>query len=397
MAPPPGIPDVLPSVRDITTYLRYNAWRQSATWRGASVWAHADGYEVLVPPRDDLADSGPRVRELLSVLTAVERRPAGDIAMDIGAPLEDVQSFRTFPAGMPSGYTSLDAGISALRGVHSLIAVAARTAAEGPRPEFSGRTPADVSGLLRRVRLGPGRPGSYIFTVRIPVEVPDDDAPEENGGRAEPLGRQTARQLHEAVIAVRDAAARAETDGLAAFDDTVTAGVSANLCQALSALAGHGRAQAFEMTFRWGRGLAPDPGHPAGTLLPASTVRLDTVRLDTVRFAEGTGRTIHAAAAHLRRVRVSGAAEVTGYVESLHDQPETGDRWRIKVRGDLTTAGGGTGYSRSVWIRLDGQDSYGRAIAAHRDRLLVRARGDLSASRGRVELTAGSARFEVIG
>lgn len=369
----------LPRVQDIQTYLSDNAWRQARTWRGASVWSHGDGYEVLVPPRDDLADADLRVRELLTVLTAAEQRPADDILVDISAPLDDVQSFRTFPEGMPSGFTSLDTGIDVLRAVKNMIGVAARTVVEGPLPEFSAGRPAAASGLLRRVRLGPGRPGSYIFTVRVPVDAADtEDAADTPDGQGEPLGRQAGRQLHEAVTAVRAAVERAERDGLAAFDDMVTAGVSANLCQELSVLAGQGQAQPFEVTFRWSRG--PRSGLPA----------------DTVRFAEGDGRTIRAAAAHLRQVRISGAAEVTGYVESLHDQPETADRWRIKVRGDLTT-GRGTRFSRSVWIRLDGQDSYDRAIAAHRDRLLVRARGELSAARGRVELTAGSAKFEVIG
>jgi hypothetical protein len=360
----------LPTVQDIQSYLTDNAWRQSATWRGASVWSHADGYEVLVPPHDDLADTGLRIRELLTVLTTVEQRPADDIAVDIGAPLEDVQSFRTFPEGMPSGFTPLDVGVSALTGVQTMIGVAARTVTEGPRPEFRNRTPADVNGLLHRVRLGPGRPGSYVFTVRVPVDVPD--------GQDEPLGRQAARQLHEAVTAVRVATERAERDGLTAFDDTVTAGVSANLCQALSVLGGPGRMQGFEVAFRWGRGLPSD--------LPA----------DTVHFADGTGRIIQAAATHLREVHISGPAGVTGFVESLHDQPETADRWRIKVRGDLTTPSG-TGFGRTVWIRLDGQDSYDRAITAHRDRLMVRVRGELSAARGRVELGADSAKFEVIG
>jgi hypothetical protein len=360
----------LPIVQDIQTYLSDNAWQLSTTWRGASVWTHDDGYEVLVPARDDLADTSLRVRELLTVLTTVEQRPGDDIVMDISAPLDDVQSFRTFPEGMPSGFTSLNAAIDALQTVKNMIGLSARTVVEGPLPELPHGRSATASGLLRRVRLGPGRPGSYTFTVRVPVDAPN--------GEGEPLGRQVARQLHDAVTAIRVATERAERDGLTAFDDAVTAGVSANLCRALSVLAGQGHTQAFEVTFRWGRGLRSD------------------LSADTAHFPDGAGQIIHAAAGHLRRVRISGVAEMSGFVESLHDQPETADRWRIKVRGDLTTRSG-TGFNRTVWIRLDGQDSYDRAIAAHRDRLLVRARGELSAARGRVELTAASAKFEVIG
>jgi hypothetical protein len=366
-----------PTVQDIQSYLHDNGWEHSLTWHDAPVWSREDGYEVLVPPRDDLADADLRVRELLNVLADAERRPADDIIVDINAPLDDIQSFRTFPEDMPPGFTLLEVGIRALQGVQSMIAIAARTVVEGPSPKFAGETPPTAAELLRRVRLGPGRPGSYVFTVRVPVDAPPrpDTAP-----RAQPeapLGRQVARQFHEAVTAASVASAQATLKDLTAFDDTVTAGVSANLCLALSVLAGRQYEQAFDVTFRWSPRLRDE--------LPA----------DTVQFTGGAGQILRAAARRLRQVRISGAAEVTGFVESLHDQPETADRWRVKVRGDLTTQGG-TAFGRAIWVRLDGQASYDRAIAAHQARHLVRMRGELSAH-GRVELITDSTRFEVIG
>ncbi len=312
------------------------------------------------------------------MLAAAEQRPADDIVVDINAPLDDVQSFRTFPDGMPPGCTPLEAGIRALHGVQRMIGIAARTAIEGPLADVAGRTPLAAGDLLQRVRLGPGRPGSYVFTVRVPVDTPSPPADTAlQAPSAEPLGRQVARQLHEAITAANAAAAQAALDDLTAFDDTVTAGVSANFCLALSVLAGRQHEQAFDISFRW------SPGLRAG--LPA----------DTVHFSDGAGQIIRSAAQRLRQIRVSGPAEVAGFVESLHDQPETADRWRVKVRGDLTMRGG-TAFGRTIWVRLDGQASYDRAIAAHQAQHLVRVRGDLSVH-GRVELVTDSARFEVIG
>lgn len=367
-----------PTVQDIQTYLRDNGWEHSLTWRDAPVWSRADGYEVLVPPRDDFADTDLRVRELLNVLAVAEGRPADDIIMDINAPLDDVQSFRTFPDGMPAGFTSLEAGIRGLLSVQRMIGIAARTAIDGPLPEFAGRIPPGASDLLQRVRLGPGRPGSYVLTVRVPVDSPSPPAgTAQQAQPEEPLGRQVARQLHETITAANAAAVQATLDNLTAFDDTVTAGVSANFCLALSVLAGRQHEQAFDVSFRW------SPGLRSG--LPA----------DTVHFSHGAGQIVRTAAQRLRQVRVSGPAEVAGFVESLHDQPETADRWRVKVRGDLTMRGG-TAFGRTIWVRLDGQASYDRAIAAHQAQHLVRVRGDLSVH-GRVELVTDSARFEVIG
>jgi hypothetical protein len=352
-------------VGDIQTYLLDNGWRrQPHTWNDASIWSHADGREVLLPPRDDLADTELRVREVLAVLTDVERRPADEIAGDIDAPLSDLQSYRTFPDGLPTGFTSLSAGLRGLHGVREIVRAAARTVVEGPLPVYPRGAPRPVDQLLQDVQLGPSRPGSYVFTVRVPLD-------------RSPLSRPMTRQVYQAIAAVRAATGQATERELAPFEQVVTAGVSANLCEALSGLAGRRHDEPFDVTFRWGRGLASD--------LTARTVHFDV----------GMGRVIRAAAAHLREVGVSGDGVVTGTVESLHDRPEADDRWRIRIRGDLRTRDGHQ-IGRAVWVRLDGQGPYDRAIAAHRARQQVRAHGELSSVTARVELIVEDNDFSIL-
>jgi hypothetical protein len=357
-----------PTVEDIQSYLHDTGWRREPhTWHDASVWSNADGYQVLVPPRDDLADAELRVREILKVLTEVERRSDDEIIGDIITPFADTLTYRMFSDRLPAGFTSLSAGLRGLHGVRDMVHAAARTVVEGPRPAFLGATPEPVGELLQHVQLGPSRPGSYVLSVRVP----------HNGPPGSLLGRRVVRKLYDAVTAVRIATMqRAEAD-LAVFDETVSAGVSANLCEALSGLAGRERQQPFEVAFRWGRGLAADV--PAGT----------------VQFTTGMGSIISAAATRLRQLGVSGDGVVTGLVESLHDQAEGTDRWRIKVRGHLTARGDG-GTNRTVWVRLGGQEAYDRAISAHKTKQRVRARGALSTLRGRIELIVSDRGFDVL-
>ena len=362
------------AVEDIRSYLRDTGWRrEERLWHDASIWSDADGHEILVPPRDDLADAEPRVREIIGVLSRAERRPPAEIAADINAPLADVQTFRTIPDDVPSGYTSLPAGLRALQGIRDLVGLAARTVFEGPRAVYAGGTPRPVGELLRRVQLGPARSGSYVFTVRVPVDRFDADGVSPQP----PPGRQVTRLMYEAVSAVQ-AATGPDTDGdPRVFDALVPAGVSANMCEALSELAGAQRRQPFDVAFRWGR------GHPDE--LPASTVR----------FGEGAGRVVRSGAARLRRLGASGAGTVTGVVESLHDQPDGADRWRIKVRGTMTMADGRQ-TARSVWVRLDGQASYDRAIVAHRTHKRIRAGGGLSELKGRFEMLTTASDLEIL-
>lgn len=370
-----------PTVQDIQTYLFDTGWqRQPHTWNDASIWSNADGREVLVPSSDELADTDLRVAEIISALTAVEGRSADEIAGDINTPFDDVQLYRTFP---DDNLISLAAGLLVLRSMHDLISTAARTVVNGPRPVLPGGTPRLVKELLQLIQLGPNRSADHLFTVRIPLTStagsPGNGEPRIAADTA-PLGRQIGHQLRAAVIAAQSAAEQATEQDLTAFDESVAAGVSANLCEALSGLAGRQRTQPFEIAFRWGRGLRSD--------VPA----------DAVHFHRGTGTTFRAGAARLRQLGsplgITGTAAVTGLVQSLHGQsPNAG--WRINIHGDLFA--GGVGESgRTVQVWLDSQMTYDRAIAAHRSRQRVRARGELSGSGGHAEMIVHEDNFETL-
>lgn len=353
----------LPAVADIRTYLLDGGWRLERTWNDASVWSDAEGHEILLPPRDDMADIRPRVREILTVLTAVEQRPAEEIRDEISSPYTDLHLYRTSPEGGPDGFAPLPAALHALHGIREIVRTAARAVVEGQAPVFPRGTPRAVNDLLNDVQLGQARSGGHVFTVRMPLD-------------RSPLGRPVSRQVYEAVAAVRDAVAEATERDLTPFDGAVAAGVSANLCEALSELAGRRQEEPFDIAFRWGRGLASG------------------LRAETVRFAAGAGRVVRAAAAHLRETDVSGDGVVTGVVEGLYDRLDD-DRWRIRVRGELRSPGGSRA-GRAVWVRLDGPASYERAIVAHRSRERVRAAGTLSNLNGRVELVVDHNDFHIL-
>jgi hypothetical protein len=356
----------LPSIENVQSYLSDSGWqRQPRTWRQATIWSHADGYEVLVPPRDDLADTSLRLREILNVLARVEERPPGEIAGDISAPLDDIQLYRAVPEGLPDGYIPLDTGFRSLRGIRDLVAAAARIVIDRA-PSPSAQT---VTEVLQQVRLGPARAGSYVFTLRVPVGRANENVDDASGQPA-PLGRRVAEQLHQAIVSVHAVVSTATEGDLAPFENASAAGVTPKLCAALSQLAGRQFQQPFEITFRWARGLPADtaPG--------------------TVSFARGSGRLIRDGGLHLQRQSTAGFTTSTGVIESLNDEPDGNTRWRIRIRG----ADG----ERSLWARLESQESYDRAIAAHRAQQRVRVRGEMSPQPGRNELAVADGGLEVL-
>jgi hypothetical protein len=350
-------------VEDIASYLAGNGWaRNERGWRGASYWHYRDEFEVLVPARDGLGDADRRVREILACLSEVERRSVDDIASDIAQPLLDKQFFRTHPAGHESGYTSLTSGLQTLQGIRTILATATRTVLEGPHFVFPRAQPVGLSAVLRAAELGPSRAGSYEIELRLGAHVEASGPGGENVN-----GRVVMRQMFEAASAARSAVS---TDRPAAFDDAVTAGVSADLCGGLSDLGGAQRGEAFEIFFRWGRALPLEPGI-AGR--PA------------IAFPPGSGALLRTAAQRIRGLAASGPARVTGIVEGLHNDAVGDDRWRIRVRGELRTEQTEPS-QRVVWVRLGDQASYDAAILAHQRKSLIIVAGVLSSATGRIEL-----------
>jgi hypothetical protein len=353
-------------VDDIASYLAESGWaRAPRDWHGAGVWNHPDDFEVLVPAHDGFGDARVRINEVLRCLAIVEGRPVPEIAAEIARPDVDIQLFRTYPADRDPGYTSVAEGCRTAHGVREVLAIATRTALQGPHFTFAGRPPNVVSELLHTAELGPARAGSYVLEVRL-------------SARAVLLGGVTGRtitaQIHEAIAAAGEAVSAGR---LSAFgDEVVTAGLSANLCTALSDLGGTDHEAPFEIDFRWGRAVPTESGKSRH------------------RFPAGAGVLLREAADQLRTLDASGAATITGRIETLHHGATRDERWRISVRGDFHTATKPV-RRRKIWVRLPDQAAYDRAIAAHHRQLIVRVSGGLSSSTGRVELVPDRG-FDVI-
>ncbi|WP_055749528.1 hypothetical protein [Frankia sp. AvcI1] len=345
-----------PTVRDILSYLAAAGWsRQPGAWRGASIWAHDGQHEVLVPGRDGMGDAEPRFRELLAVLASVEGRPRDAVAADIATPMTDLQWYR-LPARDGDAALGLLTGLTLLSGARDLLGAAARAALAGPHIAFAGPFPREVRALLTQVLLAPFPAAEEALTVRVPLGRPSNSAEADSPGvvpLAEPFGRRVLTLAQDALLSARDAASTARsTADLAVFDATVTAGVSANLCVALAQVADAAESRPFEIGFRWGRGVAaPDAAR-------------------AVAFPPDLRGVLKRAANHLRGLRLTGSAAVTGVIGALFDDGRD-DRFRVQVRGEVVM-GRGSDSQRSLWVRLAEGPAYDLAIAAHRDGSRVR-------------------------
>lgn len=353
---------------ELTGYLASRGWQHEGSWRGAMVWTLGSSGRLLVPAhRDDTeyADDEELLVMALRKLAKLEDRPEREVLLDITEPAVDTPSFQLEPE-TPSGTIPLPQGLRALQGIHDLLRTAAQTVETGPRLLFTGPRSRQIDTFLGRVRLGTTRPGSYIFDARIPITQPPSRSTAISWND-ELAGRDVMVTLHKALHATHAAATSFQSE---AFDDHVEEGVSANLCAALAQLSS---TRPFTITFGWAR------AEPAN-LSPAP-----------LHFTEHMARAIATAGKELERVAKTGRATITGEVKTLH--PDPGNEWRVKILGDLVSAGIRT--RRSIWVVLSRGD-YQRAFHAQQQDRLIRVTGQLDPNQQRLTLRPDPEGFEIL-
>jgi hypothetical protein len=249
-----------------------------------------------------------------------------------------------------------------------VLAAAYAVAGDQPRAVQPARRPAEVSRLLREVRVGPPAEGSFVLSVHTPVPprlspaqpalFESEDAP------TEPFERLVSLKLYDAVQAAYNAAngALADADGLDAFTEVVPVGVSANLCEALVGLGGEA-GHAFELALR----LAPSRPLRSGRFSP-------------IRFRRDHLPVLASAARELRERVPEEGVVVEGNVVRLHREGSGA--------GEITVAGtiDEDDRLRRVSMSLPGGD-YLVAARAHQEMSVVAVRGDLVRRGTRLFLT----------
>ncbi len=396
------------SVADVATYLDATGWSRGGE-RGpnAAIWVsnrRAGAVdEVLLPVRDDLVDRDRRLAETLQLLAEVEERSIAEVARAVVQPLADSQRVELGTGEGARRPPELGGGVRALRGLLDALTASARVADAGPHVAFTGRRSRRVGDFVGQVGVASEPSAGFAVTTLVPVSAgvadaaagADADAGADAGVGAgagegasaatgaapdrldgdEPFGRRVVTVLYDALSATELAIG---TGSVSAFDPTVGAGVSANLCHALAELATGAGDEPVVLDFRWAAGL-PAEVPPRTATLPAGSAEL-----------------LAAAAARLQTLAPSGEATITGLVDSLRDDPPAGERWRIRVRGTLASAGR-VDDRRTLWVRLATDEDYAAALRAHRARVRVRAVGLLGSAGGRLVLSARRRGFEVLG
>ena len=344
---------------DIASYLRQAQWTEQEQDENKAIWTR-DDFEVLVPLNSTFRDYPIRMAEVLDTLSAAEKRPQLELFEDLTTSSMDVIRLHLIDPDVEAGSVPLeDAAMMGTRARDLLSAAAC--AAKSPRPVYGPKRPDEVSTYIRSVRMGQTEHGSYVLKLLSPVP-PYLSESEPTCGQLEidgieppaseqPFARRVTMQLAIALDAARASALTAAGNGrMAAFEEAVRSGVSANLCDAIAGFAA--RKRRLDISISWALS-RPVSGTPPSR----------------ITFAPDTFPTIEEAARLFRESAPREDFEVYGPVVKCQRDQNAGE-------GEVTVHAFVEERLRRIAITLDATE-YGVAVDAHRLEQPIRCTGRL--------------------
>ncbi|MCW6529727.1 hypothetical protein NED98_05665 [Sphingomonas sp. MMSM20] len=336
----------------LVAYALSEGWTKAESFGDHSdVYQRPNSPELILPGTDSLGDYPAVVSSILSILSGEEGRDELQLFRDLVGADRDVIRVRA-PEADDDGSVSIDAGVELVLQARDML-LAAACAAKDPRAAYRAGKVKDAASYMDRVRLGQTEQGSFIVTLLAPVppalDLLDQGTfwPVET---EEPFDRKVTRTLAKALDASRRAAESAvRGNGMAAFQEAVSSGVNANLCDALATLIDKGNG--LEVSVTWAR-TRPTPE-----------------KRKVVRFSESEGEIFREAASRFRTLEPRPDETLNAFVVALDRQPDAGEG-KVSLKTFLD------GQPVSVRATLP-PDMYHRALGAHDTKQSVVLTGDL--------------------
>lgn len=240
---------------DVTNYLRNRGWilDPANSPRSGQLFRFPTfpDAEALVPLDRKFSDYAGRMADIVLLLSAVETRSPNSVLNDLSTPSNDVVRIRVSADEASLGSLPLGLGLRLYRGLHDLLQSAAHGLVK-PQPLHPHHSPVEVRKFLDECRLGQTERGSFVATVLTPPVPPIIPTRTlfgpENHETSEPFPRRVTLRLMDSLDLVAESVRENKLERLV---DGVSDGISANLCEALFAMAPPGEQSSLEIGVAW--------------------------------------------------------------------------------------------------------------------------------------------------
>lgn len=365
------------------SYMHAHGWLMLGATSEESLWRlESDGqtWEALLPLDATRSDNSRRIAELLTVLSAVERRSPNDLIRDLRTAQSDVIRIRATPES-DSGTAPIEDALQIVAGSRELLLCAA-AAVDSPRAVLGKRKPDRAIEFVRSVRLST-EAGSFVVVMETPI------APDMEGAQIATAASDTpdaaphalfpdpnvpfARRVTELLVnaidhSLRACAEVASGEHLTAFDSTVPDGVSANLLEAMVRLGGGSDVslpREYSVAVRWSYG-RPAPEHRRSYVITKDAIPV-----------------FSAAAASLRARQPEPEVTLVGTVVGLRRDDSLGTD---TVTLSAHVSSGDSGRVRNVRLIIEDEERHQIVSRAYETREAVMISGDLQPTQGQLTM-----------
>lgn len=361
------------SPADLALYLRSLAWTSEAE-RGGATWVRNPDDEqsevIFVPASQAMRGYSGYIKDALRMLSGIQGRPELEVFLSVRQATRDAQFIRTQP-DTESGTTSIIDAVHSIEHIQQWVLAAAVSEATPRKAAVQpARKPLQATDFLSTVRLGATYPGSFIYSVYIPVPVelgPPMLNLEHPGldSASTPFARKVSLRLRRATELALTAANEVVSGagGYESFSRNISNGVTANFCEALVGISGE-TPRPYSVDFDW------------AAVRPVET-------RPSVAFTPMQIEVLGEAARTLRSVEPEENVQIIGAVVRLHRDAKLGP-------GEVSILGYVDGDVAEkvcrVWVEL-AEDDYASAVTAHHEGHTVSLHGDLKRSTNRTELS----------
>ena len=346
---------------DVADWLAKHGWSETGRLNDIASHWETDGHGVVVPLLASSPDFDLRWREMLDGLAhALDTDPEG-VLLAVTKAGSDIAEFRAGGEGRIDDSIPLGDAAVLIESVRRLLQASANSTLQ-PRSYYGHSLPDAAREHARNVRMGQARRGSYIVPVisRIPILEPPDDADDAvlfEEVAFQPFARSAMLRLAEGLTMLRELTQGSAKVTRSAITESVGAGVSSELCDAVASTLETESIASLDVSFSWAERLPLASPH------------------DHIAFARGAAPSVREVANILRGEPLVGRQTFVGYVKRL-DRGEEDEIGRITLRAlDNDKA-------RNIFMDLN-DDDYHVAGEANTDRRMVSATGVLHREPGR--------------
>ncbi len=346
----------------IDRYLQLNGWVRNLNFANRNIMAY-ENYtttvckRLAIPAAEDYDDFYIVLRDVMKVLSKIEKRPESEIVKDINATFVDRIEFRIISDVSEDGKLPIDYAAECIDGLKELVLYS--VCAEQSAQPICYRASDYAKALLNNFKLAQTEKGSFILNIDIQVVDENNEQAMLSGFDVPtPLEHKVIERIGAAIDQV-DAVVRNECQLTETAEVAYESGITANMCEALMKM----------------RPIS-DSDHITTTIRYASALTNQTGQTKCVDMKANHFLVIDELAKIYRDKTAVQDATLIGLVRSLSISKKSDAEGENKTIRLYT---GFEGYMRTVTIGLS-DDQYRIACDAHRDGLEVEVSGELDTS-----------------